>query len=208
VDALRRTKPVVVYMGNTAASGGYYVSVPANTIVAGPMTLTGSIGIWGGKFVTGGLYEKVGARREIVARGKAAGLYSDMAPFNDEERARVRAEIGDGYARFKSRVAQGRGKTEEEVEAVARGRVWTGEQALGCSLVDALGDLETAVTRARELAGLDPRRYTPTVNVPLPKQALLPMAAPVEAGEWLAGLVGLFREGLFALAPWQIRFRD
>lgn len=204
---LRRIKPVVVYMGNQAVSGGYYVSAPANAIVAQPTTLTGSIGIWGGKVVTRGLFDRLHARREAVSRGQAAGLYSDMAPFSDEERARVRAEIGAGYVRFKARVAEGRELTDEQVEAVARGRVWTGEQALAHGLVDLLGDLQAAVGRARELAGLDPRRYVPVVDVAVPTRYRLPQPLSADGGSWLAGLAALFREGVFALAPWAIRIR-
>jgi protease-4 len=208
VDRLRQQMPVVVYMSNQAASGGYYVSVPASYVVAQPATLTGSIGIWGGKIVTQGLYDKLGAHREVVSRGKAAGLYSDTAPFTEEQRAKIRAELGAGYALFKARVAAGRDMTEQEVEAVARGRVWTGEQALEHGLVDALGDLQRAAEQARELAGVPPNRHAPLVNLPAPKQPQLPLASAEAAGEWLAGLQALLREGILALAPWSIRIRD
>jgi protease IV len=208
VDRLRQEKPVVVYMNNQAASGGYYVSAPASAIVAQPTTLTGSIGIWGGKIVTQGLYDKVGANREVVARGKAAGLYADTAPFTEEQRARIRSELGAGYALFKARVAAGRGMTDEEVEAIARGRVWTGEQALKRGLVDALGDLQQAADQARELAGVPANRYAPLINLSVPKQHQLPQASAGAAGEWLAGLQALLREGILALAPWSIRIRD
>jgi len=207
VAHLQRAKPVVVYMGNQAASGGYYISAPANAIVAQPATLTGSIGIWGGKVVTRDLFQKIGAGREAVSRGKAAGLYADSAPFTDSERTRIRADIGDSYARFKARVAQGRDKTDEEVEAIARGRVWTGEQALANGLVDQLGNLEAAASRARELAGLDPRRYAPLANIPVPKRVQLPEATSSGAREWFANLSSLHREGVFALAPWTIRIQ-
>ncbi len=208
VTHLRRVKPVVVYMSNRAASGGYYVSAPAEAIVAQPATLTGSIGIWGGKIVTRGLFEKIEANREVVARGKAAGLYADTAPFDDEEREKIRADIGAGYALFKRRVAEGRGMADDEVEAVARGRVWTGAQALDRGLVDELGDLHAAAARARELAGLPPERHVPLVNVSAPKRHLLPLARPSDAGAWLAGPAALLRERVFALAPWAIRIRD
>lgn len=207
VAHLRRTKPVVVYMGNQAASGGYYVAAPANAIVAQPATLTGSIGIWGGKVVTRNLFEKIQAGREVVSRGRAAGLYADVAPFGPEERLKIRADIGDGYARFKDRVAQGRDKTDEEVEAIARGRVWTGEQAMANGLVDLLGDLQAAGNRARKLAGLDPGRYTRLVNIPIPKRYQLPQPMPSDAGEWLTNFSSLLREGTLALAPWTIRIR-
>jgi protease-4 len=205
VDRLGKVKPVVVYMGNRAASGGYYVSTSARAIIAQAGTLTGSIGIWGGKFVTAGLFDRVRARREVVSRGKAAGLYSDSAPFSDEERAKVRAEIGIGYARFSSRVAQGRGLTDAQVEAVARGRVWTGEQALAHGLVDQLGDLVAAADRARELAGLDHGRAVSLVSVGVPRRYQLPQPLPAELDGWLAGLKALANERIFALAPWEIR---
>ena len=205
---LRQIKPFLIFMSNQAASGGYYVSAAANAIVAQPTTLTGSIGIWGGKIVTRGLYEKLHAGREVVSRGKAAGLYADTAPFSDEERSKIRADIGEGYSRFKARVAGGRGMTGEEVEAIARGRVWTGEQALGCGLVDQLGDLQSAIDKARELAGLDPRRQAVVISISPPKQYLVPQALAQDAGEWLANLARMLGEGTFALAPWAIRIRD
>lgn len=204
VLALRRVKPVVVYMGDQAASGGYYVSAPAQAIVAQPTTLTGSIGIWGGKIVTKGLYDKLHIHREVVARGRLAGLYADAEPFDAEERARVRAEIGVGYLRFRARVAEGRGLSDEQVEAVAGGRVWTGQQALTHSLVDRLGDLHAAVDRARELAGLDAERYVPLLPVAAPRRPVL--AAPTgEAVDWLAGARAMFDDHILALAPWEMQ---
>ncbi|MGD8489632.1 MAG: S49 family peptidase, partial [Anaerolineae bacterium] len=134
-------------------------------------------------------------------------LYADIAPFSEEERVKVRAEIGAGYARFKTRVAEGRGLSLEEVETVARGRVWTGEQALAAGLVDELGSLQAAACRARELAGISPRRYAPLVSVPTPKRELLAQPS-VETGEWLAAWSALLREGVYALAPWTIRIRS
>jgi protease-4 len=204
---LRRRKPVVVYMGDRAASGGYYVAAGANAVVAQPTTLTGSIGIWGGKIVTRGLWGMVHARREVAARGGAAGLYADVAPFTAEERAKIRSNLGAGYERFKSRVADGRGLTMAAVEDIARGRVWCGEQGLRNGLVDSLGDLRAAADLACELAGLDPDRYVPLVNVPLPRQHHVPASLPDEATAWWAGFLGLMR-GLLALAPWDLRVRQ
>ena len=206
VANLRRSKPVVVYMSNMAASGGYYVSAPATEIIAQPVTLTGSIGIWAGKVVTQGFYDKIQAGRQFISRGKAAGIYSDTALFSDEERARIRAGIGAGYASFKARVAQGRGLTEDEVETVARGRVWTGRQALDHGLVDSLGDLHDAVHRARHLAGLSPRRRAPVLDLPAPRRYHLAPAAPADLAGWLDGLSSLLRDRIYALAPWTIRF--
>jgi len=126
VRRLRQRKPVVALLGGQAASGGYYVAAPASRIVARPTTLTGSIGIWGGKVILAGLYRKLGVGREAVQRGAMAGFYSETAPFTEEERARLRRDMGEHYARFKTLVAEGRGMSEEQVEEIARGRVWTG----------------------------------------------------------------------------------
>jgi protease IV len=225
VARLGQTKPVVVYMANRAASGGYYVSAPASRIVAQPLTLTGSIGIWGGKIVTRGLFEKLRANREVVSRGEAAGIYSDTAPFTDEQRLRIRTNIVEGYDRFKARVAEGRDMGAEQVETVAQGRVWTGSQALAHGLVDEMGDLHQAARLASNLAGLPTGRTVPLVNLPMPKEHQLPAPVPAGAAAWLwpdggpnlapfagvaavAQLVALLRQGALALAPWQIRVRD
>jgi protease-4 len=195
-------------MSNRAASGGYYVSAPASEIFAQPTTLTGSIGIWGGKLIASGLYDKLEIGRESVFRGRAAGMYADAAPFDDEERDKLRANIGTSYAHFKDRVAQGRSLSDDKVEAIARGRVWTGKQALKHGLVDTLGDLHDAAERARQLAEVSPKRYAPLVDVTVPKHTHPAQASPAEGGAWLDGLRSLLREGIYALAPWNIQIRD
>jgi len=215
VRRLRERKPVVVLMGEQATSGGYYVSALAHHIVARPTTLTGSIGIWGGKFVAAGLYGKLGIGRESVQRGAMAGIYSEMAPFNEEERARVRRDLGEAYARFKARVVEGRGLTEEQVEEIARGRVWTGAQAHEIGLVDELGDFETALAVAKELAGLKPELEYTIVQVAPPRHTLLPPPFPLAGGRgrdgglkaMLDALQGLACERVWALAPWMVRVR-
>jgi len=210
VRRLRERKPVVALMGRQATSGGYYVSALANRIVARPTTLTGSIGIWGGKFVVASLYEKLGVGREAVQRGALAGIYSEMAPFGEEERARVRRDLGAGYARFKARVAEGRGMTEEQVEEIARGRVWTGAQAREIGLVDELGGFETALAAAQELAELDPEKEYAVVQVAPSRHELLPQSFPTAEATWmmlLDALQGLARERVWALAPWAMRVR-
>jgi protease-4 len=220
VRRLRERKPVVVLMGAQATSGGYYVSALADRIVARPTTLTGSIGVWGGKLVAAGLYDKLAVGREPVQRGAMAGLYSDMTPFSQEERARVRRDLGETYTRFKASVAEGRGMTQEQVEEVARGRVWTGAQARQIGLVDELGDFETALAIARELAGLRPEREHTVVQVRPPRHELLPQPFPIAGeeeflalglGALLDILIGqawsgrLARERVWALAPWMVR---
>jgi protease-4 len=210
VRRLRKSKPVVVLMGGQATSGGYYVSTLADRIVARPTTLTGSIGIWGGKFVLTDLYDRLGIGREAVQRGAMAGLYSEMVPFSEEERARVRHDMGEGYARFKALVAEGRGMTEEQVEEIARGRAWTGAQAIEIGLVDTLGDFETALATAKELANLEPEQEYTVVQITPPRQELLPRPFPVAESAWevvLDALRNLARERVWALAPWIVRVR-
>jgi protease-4 len=210
VRRLRERKPVVVLMGGQAASGGYYVAAPANRIVARPTTLTGSIGIWGGKFTLAGLYARLGLGHEAVQRGAMAGIYSETAPFSEKERERIRHELGTNYALFKSRVTEGRGMTEEQVEEIARGRVWTGAQAREIGLVDELGDLQTALTIAKELAHLDPEQEYTVVQVRPPRRTLLP--PPFSGAEQGAESLGtamlrLTRERVWALAPWMMQMR-
>jgi protease-4 len=210
VHRLRERKPVVVLMGAQAASGGYYVSAPASRIVARPTTLTGSIGVWSGKFAMADLYGKLGIGREAVQRGAMAGLYSETTPFSKEERERVRRDLGTSYTLFKTRVANGRGMTEEQVEEVARGRVWTGAQAHEIGLVDELGDLRTAMAIAKGLAGLDPEQEYTTVHVQPPRHALPPPAFPSaeeKVKTMLDTIQSLARERVWALAPWTIQVR-
>jgi protease-4 len=135
-------------------------------------------------------------------------MYADTAPFDDDQRAKLRTNIGTGYVRFKDRVAQGRSMSDDKVEAIARGRVWTGAQALNHGLVDALGDLHDAAERARELAKVSPKRYAPLVDVVAPKHTHLAQASRAEGSVWIDSLRSLLREGIYALAPWSIRIRD
>lgn len=147
-------KPVVVSMGTAAASGGYYISCPADVIVALPATLTGSIGVFGGKVVVRDLLERVGLTTGSVAHGARSLMYSTRRAFSDDERERLAAGIDAIYDDFVGKVAAGRNRRVDEVEGIARGRVWTGADALGVGLVDELGGLRDAVRIARARAGL------------------------------------------------------
>ena len=207
VRRLRERKPVVALLGNRAASGGYYVAVAASRIVAQPATLTGSIGVWGGKFVTADLYGRLRVGREVLQRGAHAGLYGDHAPFTEEERQALRAHLEETYERFKARVAEGRGMKPEQVEALARGRVWTGRQALERGLVDRLGGFEVALEEARQLLGLDSDAWVPTVTIEPPRTFQLPTVPPTPAEAFLAVVGALARERAWALPPWMVRVR-
>ncbi len=145
-------KPVVASMGDLAASGGYYVAMGADAIVAEPGTITGSIGVFGGKFSLRGLYDKVGLSKEIVARGRNAALFTDYRPWTEDERAHVHGLMAAFYREFVSKVAERRGRSYEEIDAVAQGRVWSGSEAATRGLVDRLGGLEEAVALAKERA--------------------------------------------------------
>jgi len=153
--ARERGKPVVASMGAVAASGGYYVSMGANAIVANPGTITGSIGVVTGKLVARDLKDRLGVGSDAVRTNANADAWSVNAPFTPEQHAQVEAEADLFYNDFVQRVAQGRHLSVEAVEAVARGRVWTGADALDHGLVDELGGLRAAVRRAKVLAGLD-----------------------------------------------------
>ena len=148
------SRPLVASMSDLAASGGYYVAMAAPSIVAQPGTLTGSIGIFGGKFVTGGAFEKLGANIESVIIGRNAGLESPERPFTDSERQKLRDQIRDFYDGFIQKVAASRKLPVERVDQLARGRVWTGAQARERGLVDALGGLDRAIALAKERAGI------------------------------------------------------
>ncbi|MFZ0906017.1 MAG: signal peptide peptidase SppA [Mycobacterium sp.] len=150
-----RGKPVVASMGAVAASGGYYVSMGADAIVANPGTITGSIGVVTGKLVARDLKDRLGVGSDAVRTNANADAWSINAPFTPEQHAHVEAEADLCYTDFVQRVAEGRNLSVEAVDAVARGRVWTGADALEHGLVDELGGLRTAVRRAKVLAGFD-----------------------------------------------------
>ena len=153
--ARQHGKPVVASMGAVAASGGYYVSMGADAIVANPGTITGSIGVVTGKLVARDLKDRLGVGSDAVRTNANADAWSINAPFTPEQHAQVEAEADLFYTDFVQRVADGRHLSVEAVEAVARGRVWTGADALEHGLVDELGGLRTAVRRAKVLAGLE-----------------------------------------------------
>jgi protease-4 len=172
VTLARRSKPVVVSMGDYAASGGYYIAMGADAIVAQPGTITGSIGVFSGKFSLRGLYEKLGMSQETVRRGRNASLFSDWAPWTDEERAKIR-ELNEAFYRtFVAKAAEGRKKKPQEIEAVAQGRVWTGEEALAAGLVDGLGGLDAAVQLARDKARIPRGQEVQLVVLPQRKGLL------------------------------------
>ena len=155
IELLKQKKPVVVSMGGMAASGGYYIGSGADWIVAEPTTLTGSIGIFGlFPDMSGLLTEKLGVKFDEVKTNRHGTFGTPARPFNEEEMAYLTKYIERGYALFRSRVAEGRGMRTADVERIAQGRVWLGQDALKVKLVDELGGLDKAVAKAAKLASL------------------------------------------------------
>ena len=197
-------KPVVASMGAVAASGGYLVSMSADAIVANAATITGSIGVVTGKLVARELKERLGVSSESVRTNANADAWSIDHPFTDAQREHIEATTDLFYTDFIENVAIGRKMTVEAVDAVARGRVWTGADALEHGLVDELGGLRTAISRAKVLAGLDPDDDVRLVNYPgssfmdvlrpkpssAPTAASLPEALAVLVGRSVAGVLG------------------
>ena len=190
VRRLRKKVPVVVYMGDVAASGGYYVSAYANHIVAQTGSVTGSIGVITGRLANADLLEKIGAQRVTLQRGARARLYRGSDPLTAEEYGLLLESVETSYRQFKQVVAEARELPYDELDAICLGRVWTGRQALGHGLVDSHGDLLDAVRIAADLAELpdDDRHYIPVVNIhPREGGRLLPK--PFDATADLLGLL-------------------
>jgi protease-4 len=166
-----RSRPLIVSMSDLAASGGYYISMPAQAIVAHPATLTGSIGIYTGKFALAGTMEKIGVSTETVKSGANADIYSPFAQFSPAHRARVQDYMQGFYDNFVEKAAESRKMTPEQIDAVAQGRVWTGRQAREKGLVDELGGLDRAIDIAKERAGIDAEDEVELVVYP-PRRSL------------------------------------
>ncbi len=154
VALTQKQKPVVVSMSDVAGSGGYYIAMAADTIVAEPGTITGSIGVIGGKFNFQGLYNKFGITKDVITRGRNANLFSDYSNFTESERARIQKLMEAVYIDFVHKAAEGRNMTDAEIHALAQGRIWTGKQAKELGLIDELGGLDRALSIARKKAHL------------------------------------------------------
>lgn len=167
--ARQRGKPVIASMGDSAASGGYWIALAADRIVASPATITGSIGVVAGKMSFAGLSDKVGVTWGRVSAARNAGMWSPMHPFSESEQERMTAIIDTTYASFLDRVAKARRLTPEQARAAARGRVWTGAQARELGLIDDFGGQEEALTLARTAAGLAADAPVTLAPFPAPK---------------------------------------
>jgi protease-4 len=182
-EVTRIKKPIVASMGDMAASGGYYISMGADKILAEPRTLTGSIGVVGGKMALGGLFNKVGIKTEVISRGKNSGWESMDQPFSSSEREAWLAVMKDIYKQFTTKAADGRKMEIAKLESLAQGRIYTGRQAVINKLADQLGTLDDAVAEAKKLAGIDEGEAVERMILPEPKSFLeeLLMGPSVEA---------------------------
>lgn len=165
-------KPVIASMGDVAASGGYYIAMGCQEIFAEPGTITGSIGVVGGKLAINGLLEKAGVTTEVISRGKNSGLLSAGKPFTDSERQAFKQNMEQVYRQFVSKAAAGRGVSVEEIEKLAGGRVWTGRQAQQNGLVDKVGTLSDALAAAKKSAGIGPDEKVELLQLPQPTSFL------------------------------------
>ncbi|MFZ5927943.1 MAG: signal peptide peptidase SppA [Acidobacteriota bacterium] len=201
---LSKKKPVVFSMSDVAASGGYYMAMTGDPIVAYPGTITGSIGVIYGKVNLRGLYSKIGVNKEILKRGQFADLDSDFQKLTPEGRARLRETIDFIYSGFLKRVAEGRNKKVEEIEPYAQGRVWSGQRALGHGLIDATGGIDAAVALLRKKAGIKEDEMVRLVVFPSPRSwfDIWFRPAPSDESAWDAETASLARRLPAGLTPW------
>ncbi|MDP2313073.1 MAG: S49 family peptidase [Pseudomonadota bacterium] len=170
VERLGRRKPVVAVLGDVAASGGYYIAVGAAEIITGPNTLTGSIGVVGGKLVLGEAFARLGVHTELVLGAPGASTFSAEVPFDEVQRLRFRAGLQRFYRAFVDRVAAGRRRPYDAIEPLARGRVWTGRRAVELGLADRIGTVDDGIARAAHLAGVtSPATVEVRLGIPTPR---------------------------------------
>lgn len=185
-------KPVIVTMGNAAASGGYWISAPADHIVAQPTTFTGSIGVIAGRPVLADALDELGINTEAVVRGENAQLWSLAATLDNAAASKIDQSVGGLYDTFVTHVASSRGMSNDDVEQVARGRVWLGATAVDNGLVDSLGGIHEALAQTREALGLGADADLAVQPYPRPRTPLEQIVSladlPIELGTWLSWL--------------------
>ena len=186
-------RPVIASMGSVAASGGYFVAMPCDAIVALPSTLTGSIGVLGGKIALRRTLERIGVNREAIGSGPDATMFSPTLPFDDDQWVKVDNWLDEVYADFTTKAATDRGMDIDDLEAHARGRVWTGADACERGLTDELGGLRAAINLAADRASLDPRNVRP---VPIPHVSPLQRLIPADSSESASDAVASSPESL------------
>jgi len=218
----RIKKPVIASMGNIAASGGYYISMGCDQIFAQPGTLTGSIGVVGGKISFGGLFDRFGVRTEVISKGKNSGLLSTTSPMTESERTIWKTNMEDVYRQFTSKASAGRKLSLKELEPLASGRVWTGRQAKAHRLVDHMGTLHEAIQAAKKAAKLGADEKSELLILPESQSFLdqllggggaLPGFTTPASHPWLRNirdveaLRSLFAEPSLLMLPYRINIR-
>lgn len=195
-------KPLVISMGDVAASGGYYIAMNADKIFAEPGTITGSIGVVGGKLATQGLFDKVGINTSIITRGKNAGVMSTTTPFSDSERQAMQEMMNDIYKQFTTKAATGRKMEYEKLEKLARGRIYTGLQAKELGLIDEIGTIGDAIAEAKKLAGLKADEKLEKLELPKPVSPFESLFGPLDPNARLQASQGEFlRTTLGEISP-------
>lgn len=196
-------KPVIVSMGNVAGSGGYYVAAGAAKIVAQPGTITGSIGVFAGKPNLRKLWNKVGVTYDSTSTAPNAEMFSQLHGYDEQARARLDVSLDQIYIDFKTKVAEGRGMSVEDVEKIAKGRVWSGARAKEIGLVDELGGLRRAVEVARTEAGIDADASVRVVEYPAPKGLIEQLLSSDEADNSESNRAAVQAEVMTGLERWQ-----
>ncbi|MGH1456923.1 MAG: signal peptide peptidase SppA [Alphaproteobacteria bacterium] len=194
-------KPVIVSMGSAAASGGYWVSAYADYIIASPLTLTGSIGVLGGKVSLGGLWDKLGVNWARIQWGENSGMWSMNTPFSESEAERMNAMLDNIYDSFIARVAKGRDMSPEHVEKIARGHVWSGKSAIEIGLVDQFGGLNEALDYAAMQIGAAGRNDINVQVMPKPLSAVEKIIELLEGQVRAGEVIGLQADFISQLRP-------
>lgn len=168
-ETIRIEKPIIASMGDVAGSGGYYIAMGADKIFAEPGTVTGSIGVVGGKVVLGGLYDKIGLTTEIISRGRNTGIFSSTEAFTPEQEKALTANLREIYRQFVAKAAKGRKMEVKKLDELAQGRLYTGRMAVELGLIDQLGTLADAVAAAKQAAGIEAGEKVDILMLPRPK---------------------------------------
>ncbi len=205
----KKEKPIIISMGDVAASGGYYIASAGDVVFAEAGTITGSIGVIGGKLVLKSFYRKIGLNKELFRRGNRSGLFSDCEPFAEEDRERMGSVIEDFYKAFVQNVATCRSLSYETVDESAQGRVWTGRQALSRNLIDQVGGLDTALEELKTRLGIFGDRQLSLICYPktLPRLQLQDILGLVSRGSYAPSFpVSSRSDPVQAILPFSLHF--
>jgi protease-4 len=220
-EVCQSKKPVIASMGDVAGSGGYYIAMGAKKIFAEPTTITGSIGVIGGKLVVKGLYDKLGITTDVIVRGKNSGVFSPTSPLSDGERAAMHDLLSDTYDQFVGKAAQGRRMPRKQLQKLAQGRIYTGQMAAANGLIDRVGTLHDAIVEAKQAAGLKADDKVDLLILPKPKSVFEQLFAEPSVSSKIFGglqpaadllahaetLRRMFTNRILILMPYQVRLK-